>query len=105
MGSSRQISSRRNAAVAVATPASKSALQLWVLAASDRLKSSVGTDFYPSVDCGSLVVLAACESEARAIAKSECDGDWWLDPTLTSCVAMAPNGAPRVILASWPELP
>jgi hypothetical protein len=104
MRSSRQIASSGSARANPATNERAAGLRLWLLAATDRLKRSGGTDFYPSVDCGSLVVLAGCEAEARAMARSECDGDWWLDPTLTTCVAMAPDGSPRVILASCPEL-
>jgi hypothetical protein len=102
MRSSQQRPSER---IARADPERTAALRLWLLMACDRLKRNEGTDFYPSIDCGSLVVLAGCEAEARAMARSECNGDWWLDPTLTSCVAMAPDGSPRVIVANWPELP
>jgi len=102
MGSSRQNPSIRHANVPRSLPRGTPVLSLWLLAASDRLKSSTCPDFFPSVDCGSLVVLAECESGARSIAKSECDGDWWLDPALTTCVAMSPRGSPRVILANWP---
>jgi hypothetical protein len=79
-------------------------LQLWKLEATERLPAENVKDFYASIDCTSLVILARSEREARSIALAESGGQWWLDPDLTTCRPVNSRGNPRVVLANWPTL-
>lgn len=79
-------------------------LTFWKLQASDQLPEVAEGEFYATVDCASLVVLAASEQEARSIARAESRGRWWLDSRLTTCSPVIPRGGARVVLANWPPI-
>jgi hypothetical protein len=79
-------------------------LKFWKLQASDQLPEVAEGEFYATLDCASLVVLASSEQEARSIARAESRGRWWLDSKLTTCSPVAPQGGARVVLANWPPL-
>ena len=53
------------------------------------------------------VIRAADEAEARRIAEKEAEEEWspapgyWLDPARSSCIAVATDGEPGIILADY----
>ena len=96
--------SNRRAVLAGSLAAAAADLRFWVLEAAERLPIAAAGEFYATVDCAALVVLACSEQQARAIAQNTTDGDWWLDPKLTRCSEVDIAGNPRVVLANWPSL-
>src|SRR4051812_25840664 len=78
---------------------------LWLLEVTlDEVEHRLNGEFYRSVDCSRIAVLARNEHEARSVASEACEGAWWMDPTLTMCTRVAINGRPRVVVESWPAL-
>ena len=105
MSASMVSESNRRTALANSLPTAAAVdLRFWVLEAAERLAIAAEGEFYATVDCAGLVVLACSERQARSIAQNTTDGDWWLDPKLTRCREVDVAGSPRVVLANWPSL-
>jgi hypothetical protein len=98
------VSNRRTILADSSPAAATTDLRFWVLEAAEKLPIAAEGEFYASVDCAGLVVLACSEQQARSIAQDTTDGDWWLDPKLTRCSEVDVDGRPRVVLANWPSL-